>query len=135
LVKGTSRLKYLSEDQRLIFGMGLSHQAVLFPRSYVADNYYDTSYLNAADYEYIVRALKKENLAYEFRDVNMSIVEKGGVSDVNRLVSLNEYRKIAQDYWPDQKARILLNYWWKILRNIYIVPWVKWLLKFFRIIK
>lgn len=92
---GFKKIKKAGPVSSLKAGMQFSHQS-LFARCYILEKFgFDLSYHTAADYNFIFLSWVK---GYKFGGVNVvvSSISSGGVSDVKRLMSIQQRARIIE---------------------------------------
>lgn len=84
----------------LLFGMACHHQT-LFARRRVFDRVgrFDLQYRIAADYDWVVRAFLRDDLSKRFVPEVVSVMRRGGVSDLRYLDSVRERWRIVRRHY------------------------------------
>ena len=99
--------------------MPISHQAIFFRKKIMENRKYDESYKIAGDFEYLMWA-KSSGLDFEFININVALIELGGVSErkiVNRV--LETYRAAIRYYPRYEVHRFYISkLWWALRKQI-----------------
>ena len=75
-------------------GMQFSHQSLFVKTTYHKHKKFDLSYKSAADYNFIYNSYM-DNIQFLYIDVIVSKVTNGGVSDIKRIASVKESKRIV----------------------------------------
>lgn len=108
---GTIQLPY---DENVPFWsrMPISHQAIFFNKSILARRKYDESFRIAADFEYLMWA-KASGCSFECIDVDVALIELGGLSEAALIRRVWETYRAAIRYFP--KYEVHRFYTFKLL--------------------
>tara|TARA_A100000164_G_C21905533_1_gene772770 strand:+ start:1021 stop:1794 length:774 start_codon:yes stop_codon:yes gene_type:complete len=106
-----------------------SHQSTVIRNSLQKKNYYNTKYKIASDFNFFKSILNK-NGKFHYINETLSINEADGISDKNRFLALNEFKKINK-YQKNIKFLYLKYFYLKIYYSIIFIT--KYLMpKFFQ---
>ena len=89
-----SFLKRAGDLARLWTGMKFSHQSAFIEVSYQKYNKYDESFRIAADFNFFLNAYKNQ-IQFKYVNIPISTVIIGGVSERNRLQTINDSRAVV----------------------------------------
>ena len=89
-----SFLKRAGDLARLWTGMKFSHQSAFIEVSYHKYNKYDESFRIAADFNFFLNAYKNQ-IQFKYVNIPISTVIIGGVSERNRLQTINDSRAVV----------------------------------------
>ena len=106
-----SKIKYYSKFKKInskTFKSVFSHQSVFFRSSLFLKKKYNLKFKIAADFEFFKYLIKK-NKRFYYTDIIFSLSKIGGISDRNRVLALNEFYMIAQNYNNNTLA-VLIEY-------------------------
>lgn len=93
--------------ENLSKGMQFSHQSLFAPLAFHKNNLFETGFKTAADFNFIFTA-NRSGIPFVYADETVSSVTSGGVSDVRRIQSIKEMRRIVIP--RDKRLRIRLYY-------------------------
>jgi len=108
--------KGANNHKNLWQGMQFSHQSTFAPVSYHKQYLFDTTYTIASDFHFIYHAYKNA-LLFQYIPIPVAKISIGGVSYLNRMHVIDEYRKISSQettfiqklYFSRQKVMVYLK--------------------------
>ena len=112
--------------KNILKGMPFSHQSIFIPNHFLKESKYSLLYNIAGDYDYFLRAWKKN---YNFIRVPFIISEVtgGGISDKKRILGVKE-RIRSLEYNNLMTNKLKLWYWIRLLR-VYLIEFIKTILR------
>ena len=111
---GNIHLPY-REDLPFWQRMPISHQVIFFNKSIMTRRGFDESFKIAADFEYLIWA-KMNGVKFKFIDVDIAVIEGGGVSETKVFIRIWESYRAAIKYFP--KLKVHFFYLIKFLNTI-----------------
>jgi len=102
-------------------GMQFSHQSLFVKSDYHKANKFDLSYKSAGDFNFIFNSYM-DNVQFFYARLIFSKVSNGGVSDIKRINSLKEAKKIVLS-----RSDTLLNrfYFYRLFTKIFMIDTIK----------
>jgi len=99
--------------------MPISHQAIFFCKKIMESRKYDESYKIAGDFEYLMWA-KSTGLEFEFIDIDVALIELGGLSETNNINRVWETYRAAILYFPKYEVHhfYISKLWWAIKQQM-----------------